>query len=237
MTGATGRRVLLVDDEPDILTVARIALTSYGGYAVRTCTSGAEALAVAPEFAPDLIIIDVMMPDMDGPSTLRLLRETAGLRDTPVVFLTAQTQPIEVTRYRALGAVDVLAKPFDHKIMVEQVGRVLNNVAAPREEVDSKVAAIAARFATRLPERIGEIERAWADLGDGDGDGDAAEMLHIVVHRLAGSASSFGYGKIGDIARGLERLLERVFDDGERPNPEETSDIEAYIAALRRELP
>jgi len=235
MTGATERRVLLVDDEPDILAVARIALTSHGGYAVRTCTSGAEALAVAPEFAPDLVIIDVMMPDMDGPSTLRLLRETAGIRDTPVVFLTAKAQPAEVMRYRALGAADVFAKPFDHKTMVEQVGRLLNNVGAPREEVDSKVAAISARFTTRLPERIGEIERAWASLGDGDGD--AAEVLRIVVHRLAGSASSFGYGKIGDIARGLERLLERVFDDGEWPNPEETSDIEAYIAALRRELP
>jgi len=235
MTGATGRRVLLVDDEPDILTVARIALTTHGGYAVRTCTSGAEALAVAPEFAPDLVIIDVMMPDMDGPSTLRLLRETEGLRDTPVVFLTAKAQPTEVMRYRALGAVDVLAKPFDHKTMVKQVGRLLNNVGAPREEVESKAAAISARFATRLPERIGEIERAWADLGDGDGD--AAEMLRIVVHRLAGSASSFGYGKIGDIARGLERLLERVFDDGQQPNPQETSDIEAHIAALRRELP
>ncbi len=112
MTGATGRRVLLVDDEPDILTVARIVMTSHGGYAVRTYTSGAEALAVAPEFAPDLVIIDVMMPDMDGPFTLRLLRETAGLRDTPVVFLTAKAQPTEVVRYRALGAVDVLAKPL-----------------------------------------------------------------------------------------------------------------------------
>lgn len=235
MTGATGRRVLLVDDEPDILTVARIALTSHGGYAVRTCASGAEALAMAPEFAPDLVIIDVMMPDMDGPSTLRLLREMAGLRDTPVVFLTAKAQPTEVMRYRALGVVDVLAKPFDHKTLVEQVGRLLDNIGAPRAGVDSEVAAITARFASRLPERIGEIERAWADLGDGDGD--AAAMLRIVVHRLAGSASSFGYEKIGDIARDLERLLERVFDDRERPNPEETTDIEAYIAALRRELP
>ena len=235
MTGATGRRVLLVDDEPDILTVARIALTSHGDYVVRTCSSGAEALAVAPEFAPDLVIIDVMMPDMDGPSTLRSLREVAGLRDTPVVFLTAKAQPTEVMRYRALGALDVLAKPFHHKTLVEQVGRLLNNVGVQREGVDSKVAAISARFATRLPERIGEIERAWADVGGGDGD--AAAMLRIVVHRLAGSALSFGYGKIGDIAGDLERLLERVFDDRELPNPEETSDIEAHIAALRRELP
>ena len=190
---------------------------------------------MAPEFAPDLVIIDVMMPDMDGPFTLRLLRETAGLRDTPVVFLTTKAQPTEVVRYRALGAVDVLAKPLTIGPWSSRSGDFLTTLARRAKGWTEKSPPSRLGLPPDCPSGLARSSARGRTLATADGD--AAAMLRIVVHRLAGSASSFGYGKIGDIARGLERLLERVFDDGERPNPEETSDIKAYIAALRRELP
>ncbi|WP_266168285.1 response regulator [Dyella subtropica] len=107
------QRILYVEDEPDIQAVARIALEAVGGFELHVCNSGQEALDAAPSFDPDLILLDVMMPGMDGPSTLSALRELPALSKTPVVFMTAKVQNAEVAHYRQLGAVDVIAKPFD----------------------------------------------------------------------------------------------------------------------------
>ena len=106
-------RILVVDDEPDILTVTRITLTVRGGFEVEACSSGARALEAAPMFAPDLILLDVMMPGMDGPTTLAALRGEPELARIPVVFLTAKAMPWEISRLVALGAADVITKPFE----------------------------------------------------------------------------------------------------------------------------
>ncbi|OLP20333.1 hypothetical protein BST81_00935 [Leptolyngbya sp. 'hensonii'] len=106
-------RILYVEDEPDIQAVARLALAAVGGFTVEVCSSGKEALDVAPVFAPDLILLDVMMPDLDGPSTFKALREVPQLVNTPVIFMTAKVQTHEVSQYKDLGALDVISKPFD----------------------------------------------------------------------------------------------------------------------------
>jgi two-component system, OmpR family, response regulator len=106
-------RILCVEDEADIQTVMRIALESVGGFQLMVCGSGHDALRAGPAFAPDLILLDVMMPGIDGPATLEAMRKTADLKDTPIVFMTAKVQTHEVEHYRKLGAVDVIAKPFD----------------------------------------------------------------------------------------------------------------------------
>ena len=113
MAEKTLHRILYVEDEPDIQAVARIALEAVGGFQLMVCSSGQEALAAAPAFAPDLILLDVMMPGLDGPSTLVALRALPEFRTTPIVFMTAKVQANEVARYRQIGALDVIAKPFD----------------------------------------------------------------------------------------------------------------------------
>jgi two-component system OmpR family response regulator len=115
------QRILYVEDEDDIRAVAELALVNVAGFELRTCASGEEALAVAETFSPDLLLLDVMMPDMDGPATLRALREIPALADTPAIFMTAKVQPDEVNRYLELGAVDVIAKPFDPMSLGEQL--------------------------------------------------------------------------------------------------------------------
>lgn len=106
-------KILYVEDEPDIQMVARLALETLGGFTVEVCSSGNEAIARAPEFQPQLILLDVMMPGMDGPKTLETLRGLSQTATTPAVFMTAKVQPAEVAQYKALGAVDVIPKPFD----------------------------------------------------------------------------------------------------------------------------
>ena len=114
-------RVLYVEDEPDIQAVAKIALEMVGGLTVKICSSGEEALREAEGFAPDMILLDVMMPGMDGPSTLAALREKPALATTPVAFMTAKVQPQEVAHYKSLGALDAIPKPFDPMTLAAQV--------------------------------------------------------------------------------------------------------------------
>src|SRR5919198_1269048 len=113
MTAQPLTRILMVEDELDIQAVAQLALEALGGFQVRVCGSGAEALQAAPAFGPDLILLDVMMPGMDGPSTLQALRAIPQTARTPIIFMTAKVQPQEIAQYKALGVLDVVAKPFD----------------------------------------------------------------------------------------------------------------------------
>jgi two-component system OmpR family response regulator len=115
------RRILLVEDDPDVQVVVTMALESIGGFSVLPCSSGTEALARFGEFAPDLVLIDVMMPGLDGPATLEHLRRLPGAAATPMVFMTARVQAHEVARYRELGAADVIAKPFDPMTLSDTV--------------------------------------------------------------------------------------------------------------------
>jgi len=106
-------KIVLVDDEPDIREVAKLALGAVGGFTVHTCDSGAAALAQIPGQQPDLVLLDVMMPAMDGPTLLLKLRETPNTRDIPVIFMTAKAQREEVEKLKNLGALGVITKPFD----------------------------------------------------------------------------------------------------------------------------
>jgi len=106
-------RILYVDDEDDIREVATLALELDSGLSVRTSASGTDALEIARRWQPDLILLDVMMPDMDGPTTLAKLRADPGTAGIPVVFITARTQAGEIKYLQSLGALGVLAKPFD----------------------------------------------------------------------------------------------------------------------------
>lgn len=117
-------RILYIEDEPDIQAVARLALEMVGGFTLEVCGSGAEALEKAAAFKPQLILSDVMMPGMDGPTTLKKLRELAQTATTPAVFMTAKVQPNEIAQYEELGAVDVIAKPFDPMTLSSKVEEI-----------------------------------------------------------------------------------------------------------------
>lgn len=118
------KKILYIEDDPDIQEVARMALEVVGNYEVGLCSSGSEALNLVEEFRPDLVLLDVMMPGMDGLSTLEALRSMPGMAKTPVIFVTAKVQANEVAQYRELGAIDVIAKPFDPMHLAEEVFRL-----------------------------------------------------------------------------------------------------------------
>ena len=115
------KRILYAEDEPLIQAVAKLALEKVGGFEVLICSSGAEALEKVAAFAPDLILLDVVMPGLDGTATLQRLRLNPATASIPVVFLTANALPAEVARYKSLGAMDVVAKPFNPMTLAAQI--------------------------------------------------------------------------------------------------------------------
>ena len=118
-------KVLIVDDEADIRRIAKLGLSRVGGMEVVEAANGAEALVRAKADKPDAVLLDVMMPGLDGPSTLARLREDPATSGIPVVFLTAKAIAAELERLKVLGAAGVLTKPFDPMTLARELRAVL----------------------------------------------------------------------------------------------------------------
>ena len=121
MSSASLNRILYVEDDPDIRAISMVALETIGGFTVRACASGQKAIDVVLEFQPELLLLDVMMPAMDGPTTLRALHKVPGCEGIPGIFMTAKVQPLEVEEYKALGVIGVIAKPFDPLMLAAEI--------------------------------------------------------------------------------------------------------------------
>ncbi len=119
------RKVLLAEDDEDIQKVAQISLQFRGGWEVELATNGEECIAKALQNRPDLILLDCMMPQMDGYEACRRLKQDPSLRDIPVIFLTAKSQEREVKKGLSLGAIGYLIKPFNPMTLAEEIRQIL----------------------------------------------------------------------------------------------------------------
>lgn len=120
------RHILLIDDEDDIREVTAVSLETVAGWQVSSARSGVDGIELAKRAVPDAILLDVMMPEQDGPATLRLLRNNVVTARIPVIFLTAKAQSIERERLQAIGAAGTLAKPFNPLTLATQISEILN---------------------------------------------------------------------------------------------------------------
>ena len=125
MKGETGPVILHVEDDRSLQSLVRAALERLGGYVVRSASDAFEALAIARTEAPDLILLDLDLPGVDGVGTLQKLREVDGLAQVPAMFLTAAADPEARARLRSLAACDVLGKPFRPRQLLQMVDKVL----------------------------------------------------------------------------------------------------------------
>lgn len=230
------RKILYVEDEPDIQEIARLALELAGGFDVEVCGSGEEALRVAPVFGPDLVLLDVMMPHMDGPTTFKELRKDSRLADTPIIFMTAKVQAHEIAQYMELGALDVISKPIDPMALPDTVRTIWsrNMGTGPEIALDEELEALRVRFAEGLPERLETIEQAWKSVVDEDWSGDALMPLFRAAHSLAGAGATFGFPEVGTDARLLaDEVL--IYLKGRRPkSPYSQERIAPLIGAVSK---
>ena len=119
------RRILIIDDEDDIREVASLSLEATAGWHVLTASSGAEGILIAARELPDAILMDVMMPGTDGPTTFTRMQQTPALAHIPVLLLTAKVQGVDQRRFAGLGVTGVLFKPFDPLALAGQISQAL----------------------------------------------------------------------------------------------------------------
>jgi CheY-like chemotaxis protein len=199
------KHILLVEDDPDIQTITSLALGTLGGFTVEVCASAQEAIASAAASAPDLILLDVMMPGMDGLDTLRALRGMPQTAATPIVFLTARVQPAEVARYKKLGALAVIPKPFEPTVLVDTIGQIWSrHVSRPTARRGREMEALRRSYRAELPEKLRLIAQEGAALQHGAWDSARLQSLYDQIHRLAGSAAVYGFDEISRAAGELE---------------------------------
>ena len=214
----TSLRILHIDDEPDIREVVELSLGLDPAFSVRSCASCADALATVADWSPDMILCDVMMPVMDGPATLRRLRECPQTASTPVVFMTARAQTRELEHFKSLGATGVIPKPFDPMTLASSVRCHLRaaGIAASRE-----------RFVARMRSDAANLAQFRSDLRDEEPASRALEQIKTFAHALAGSGAIFGFREVSQAASKLETTATQVAG-----NPDLAS-IERDIDALR----
>jgi CheY-like chemotaxis protein len=126
MTIMTTKRILVIDDEDGIREIIQICLEAAAGWEVLTAASGTEGLEKAEAFQPDAILLDVMMPDMDGPTTFRQLQANAATDHIPTILLTAKAKISEQKQFIDLGVTGVITKPFKAQDLVDQIREILN---------------------------------------------------------------------------------------------------------------
>lgn len=118
------KQILYAEDEADIREIAKIALEDIGGFTVEYCANGKEVIDKLHFFKPDLLLLDVMMPGLDGPNTLQAVRKLPEFIKLPVIFMTAKIQSHEIAHYKEIGAIDVIQKPFDPMLLSETLHKI-----------------------------------------------------------------------------------------------------------------
>jgi CheY-like chemotaxis protein/HPt (histidine-containing phosphotransfer) domain-containing protein len=209
----TTTRVMHVDDDSDIREVVRLSLELDPEMSVRSFGSGVETLASVGEWLPDIILLDVMMPGMDGPATLAMLQRESATADIPVVFMTANVQAREIDYFQSRGAVGVLAKPFDPTTLA----------AVLRQFLKPKPAGLEGMRADFLARARGDARALTAcRINLGAGDKDTHTRARMIAHGLSGAAGIFGYGPISAAASALEEALIAKAPGGDIQNAMDT---------------
>jgi CheY-like chemotaxis protein/HPt (histidine-containing phosphotransfer) domain-containing protein len=193
----TKLRIMHVDDEPDIREVVEISLGLDPGLATRSCSSGEEALVAAVDWQPDIILCDVMMPVMDGPATLMRLRENALTAGIPVIFMTARAQTRELDRFRSLGALGVIPKPFDPMTLAASVRGYVQSARDPLDD-------LRAGFLLRVRKDVVSLSEQRLLLRDGNRPADVLDLIKRTAHGLSGAGGIYGFAELSDAAAALE---------------------------------
>jgi two-component system OmpR family response regulator len=190
-------RILHVDDEPDIREVVELSLGIDPDISVRSCDSGEAALSIASAWQPNIILLDVMMPAMDGPTTLARLHENPQTAKIPVVFMTARAQTREIDGFRSLGAVGVIVKPFDPIALAPSMRGYL-------QKTGRNLASLRKLFINRAHDDAASLEKFQAELLDEQPSPAAPARIKEIAHGLAGSGGIFDFPKISIDAGTLE---------------------------------
>ena len=206
----TIQKVLIVDDDEDIRLVVELALRRLGGCEVVQASSGEEALEQARKERPDVVLLDVMMPGIDGPSTLTRLRGDAVSAECPVIFLTARAQRRDVERLRELGAAGVIIKPFDVMTLADDIRRIVAGADASAEEPEEELKHLRDAYAHALPAKLACLDASLDNARSEPRERARLEAARDLAHRLRGTSGSYGFKALSNELVRIERQLETL---------------------------
>jgi two-component system, OmpR family, response regulator len=229
------KRILVVDDDPDVLTVVTMALADLASYVVQPCASAREAIEQAPSFEPDLILLDVMMPDIDGFGALRALRDLPATADTAIVFMTALVRRHEMTQYQEVGCLGVVPKPFDPL----QLPGILEGMWGQRrarlvEAHRRQFEELRLAYVGQLPEKIEAMREHAASLVKDGWDREMVQSLHDLAHRIAGSSGLYRLYALSRAAGALEDILKRLLAGPVWPPAASRQELAMMVKAVER---
>jgi two-component system, OmpR family, response regulator len=191
---------------------------------VQTADSGQRAIDLAYELRPDLVLMDVMMPGLDGPSTFKRMRDSALLAHIPVIFMTAKVLPAEISQFLQLGAIGVIVKPFDPLKLYGELSALWNKGDAARQ--GSIACSGQAKAQAQIDSlTVNFLQRAWADVINlanmiehaQNGDRSVFTEIERVSHSLHGAGAMFGFPKISDLGGTMSRMAGRLVAGAEAP--------------------
>lgn len=233
-------KILVVDDEPDINTIAKIALESFGKFNVETCSSGLEALKKAEWFEPNLILLDVMMPFMDGEETLRKLKRNPKTEDIPVIFVTAKIFNRDISKYKQLGALDVIPKPFDPVVLPKQVRAIWSDFQVHEDaerEIREKLRTMKGEFVVSMQTRLPALRARWSEFLEEESKRSLMTMYEV-VHKIVGVSGTVQHNEIYEASLQIEQLLTtRLESDIYTLSSEEKERITALIGEIASFVP
>jgi diguanylate cyclase (GGDEF)-like protein len=234
-------KVLVTDDDPDSRELVRLTLAMHGIQVIEA-SGGAECLKIAEEAKPDAIILDVMMPFMDGPTTLTALRANPATASIPVILLTASVMPSEVRRLESLGARAVVSKPFEPFSLPARVQEILGTANRPVPRGPRPAAAtdemgeLRAQFVRRSQAKIENAARLLSLMRGPNADPQHLQDLMRFFHSLAGVGTSFGFPQITALAKEGELECLALLHDKAVPSPTEIENWTSLLGALAHEL-
>jgi CheY-like chemotaxis protein len=234
------KTVLGADDDPDVCAVVRASLRLIGAVEVRMTGSGESLIELALERPPDLVLLDVMMPGMGGPATLRRMRENPLLNEIPAIFITARVMPVDLRQVLPMGALGLISKPFDPLKLGDQVMAMWNKVPMVAAAADSPppalvhCEALTARFLRRAAEDI-VVLRARIDQAC-LGNLSALKEVEQIGHKMHGSAAMLGFHRVSAIGEAIEHLARGVIADPEAHGPIAESALVQQISQCIEQL-
>ena len=204
------RRVLVIEDDPDTQAAIRFALQELHQVHLRTCSTAREGLQAATDFRADLLLLDVMMPEIDGPTVLAGLRQNELHRDTPAIFLTSLVAPEDLRYYESLGVAGVIPKPFDPLNLGARITEMLSMYDGPPADLSplsQELEVLHRVFARELPERLSRIRELLNHCRHGPVTRADCAQLWEMIEALRNSASAYGNHQISNAARRAEQRV------------------------------
>ncbi|MBS0289660.1 MAG: response regulator [Proteobacteria bacterium] len=233
-------KIMLAEDDDNIREIAERLLTKLNNLEVTSCASGQELLDTVIKEKPQLILLDVMMPEMDGLTTFKRLKEMNEVKDIPVIFSTARVMPNQVKEYLNLGAIGVIAKPYEPKIFGDTIQKIWYEhhhqkfstgcSTDHKRRLEDELNTLYQTFSNDLSGNILAIRSYWEKICSQPWNKEQWDQLFMQVHKLKGSTGTFGFKDLYDILRNLETILSEL--DNIKPSLQQKEQIHLYINSL-----